>query len=147
MMIDKRFLTPKSLAEFMGTDGVKEHGSPLELDSSYADALCNGIAEIMKERDQLRARVGEMEARYDRVTISLKEKCAELAAIKPDWEAAPPEADWLAQDEDTNWLFWEKEPVPGQQCRINEWENGGDYYETTVKGWKDTLERRPEATE
>ena len=38
---------------------------------------------------ELRARVSEMEARYDNVTVALKEKCAELTAIKPDWSSAP----------------------------------------------------------
>ena len=138
-----------------------------ELIDNYA-ASCMDAGVIL----ELRARVGEIEARYDNVTISLKEKCkelngeknhrniwhrtacdeakenaklrAELAAIKPDWSDAPPEAKWLAQDEDTYWLFWEIKPVPGKQCRVNEWENGGDYFETTIKGWQNTLERRPE---
>ena len=55
-----------------------------ELIDNYA-ASCMDAGVIL----ELRARVSEMEARYDSVTVALQEKCDELTAIKPAWSDAP----------------------------------------------------------
>ena len=143
-MNDKRFPTPKSYAEFYGTLGVQEKGASIEINGEEADYLCAGIAAIMDENVELhkdaehddtiiqswilleeelksdiaklRARVGEMEARYDNVTISLKEKCAELAALKPDWSDAPEWADRMVA-----WVYWVETKYEGRvdkACRV-----------------------------
>ena len=108
------------------------------------DALIDAQLEIIK----LRARVGEMEARYDNVTISLEEKCAELAAIKPDWSDAPKSAVWRAYDNDGSLLFWTAAANPEAVDDDYGWSSLGiiDTENWRFPNWCDTLERRPEET-
>jgi hypothetical protein len=95
-----------------------------ELEDELANLGCVNDA-LVADIAELRARVSEIEVRYDNVTILLKEKCAELAAIKPDWENAP---EW-ASGAVAKWY----------------WSSGraGDKFETA----KHTVLYRPEATE
>ena len=60
----------------------------LERENAQLRAKLQGAEDELKweqgKRADLRARVSEIEARYDNVTIALKEKCAELARIKTE---------------------------------------------------------------
>ena len=53
--------TPKEYAEFMGNQGRLERGLDLYHDGEDADRLCDGIKEIMDERDALRAELAMAE--------------------------------------------------------------------------------------
>ena len=108
------------------------------------------LIDVMRENAELRARVSEIEARYDSVTISLKEKCAELAAIKPAWSDAPDNAEFLTQDEQWTWEFHEVEPHPVETAETEDdygwWGSRGWCDYVYNKNWRNTLERRPEET-
>ena len=58
----------------------------IEVDGKEAESvsLIFELVDLRLENKRLRARVGEMEARYDSVTVALQEKCDELTAIKAD---------------------------------------------------------------
>ena len=115
------------------------------------------LIDVMRENTELRARVSEIEVRYDSVTISLKEKCAELAglrneyvevvdelaAIKPAWSNAPEWAKWLSMDIATRWWWYECEPEQRESGRIFSSPNSVDMGAMDCR-WRDTLEHRPE---
>ncbi len=56
IMTDRNSLTPKELAEFYGrfSKDEAERGWPIRIDGAESDKLCDGIAELIEERDKFR---------------------------------------------------------------------------------------------
>ena len=63
---------------------------------------------------------------------------AELAALKPSWDDAPEWAEYLALDYESTCFVW--------QWRESQIAIGKRIQSAMVLSWRDTLERRPEAT-
>ena len=117
----------------------------IEVDGKEAESasLVFELVDLRLENKRLRARVGEIEARYDNVTVALQEKRAELTAIKPDWKDVLKWVKWRARDKDGRLWNYSNEP-----SKIGDWgwtqEGGMSDMASGCQNWQDTLERRPE---
>lgn len=69
----------------------------------------------------------------------------EGSEMKPSWDSAPKWARWVAMNESGTWVWHEKKPTP---CVIYDyliWWSEGKRETVHNKGWRNTLESRPEA--
>ena len=122
------------------------------------------LATVKDELDQQKkytksaVKYAEMMDDADTATNEMVDKLqAEIAAIKPDWSAAPEWATHLASDEGTGWVWWKGGPhQTTTTIRDHAGTFGGWQLDNTIgyitdetgwiariPNWRDTLEARP----
>ena len=135
---------------------LKLLGSDLAHDAAI-EALRDEIAELHAELASLHAndelssknwkRIQADNLRYVNENRTLR---AELERIKPSWGDAPDNAEFLTQDEEWTWEFHENEPRTIETSETEDnygwWGSKGYCDIVHNKNWRDTLERKPEAT-